>query len=215
MSFDPGLLRDALLDVIIIVVSLALHEWGHAYVADRLGDNTPRSEGRVTLNPLVHIDPIGTLLLPFLGAMGFFGSFGVIGWAKPVYTNPRNFKNGVRDQALVTIAGPAMNLILAFAATVAAAVAHRFFPTVVPLFRTILSLNVALTVFNLLPVPPLDGSKFLIYWFGMSEDTYARFAQWGWLALLLFINLRPLQILMGVLFGLVATPFDLLYRLLA
>jgi Zn-dependent protease len=214
MSFDPGLIREALLNVIIIIVSLALHEWGHAYMADRLGDDTPRSQGRVTLNPLAHIDPIGTVLLPLLGSLGFFGRFGVIGWAKPVQTTPRNFRNGIRDQAWVTIAGPLMNFFLALGATFAAAVAHRFCPSVTPLFQTILTLNVALIVFNLLPVPPLDGSKFLMYWFGMSEESYQRFAQWGWIALLLLINLRPFQILMGTLFALVATPFDLLYRLI-
>ena len=214
MSIDPGLIREALLNVIIIVVSLALHEWGHAFVADRLGDDTPRSQGRVTLNPLVHIDPIGTLLLPLLGSLGFFGSFGVIGWAKPVQTTPRNFKNGMRDQAFVTIAGPAMNFIIAAFATVAAGLCYRFFPSLTPLFHQVLVLNVALIVFNLLPIPPLDGSKFLMYWFGMSEDAYVRFAQWGWLLLLVLVNLRPFQVLMALLFALVGTPFNLLYRFL-
>lgn len=214
MSFDPALIREALLNVIIIIVSLVLHEWGHAYMADRLGDDTPRSQGRVTLNPLVHIDPIGTVLIPLLGSLGFFGSFGVIGWAKPVYTNPRNLRHGTRDRVLVTIAGPGMNLLIAMGATLAAGVAHHFLPRIIPLFQTILTLNIALFVFNLLPVPPLDGSKFLMYWFGMSEEAYARFAQWGWIALLLLINLRPFQALMGLLFGLVGLPFDYLYRLI-
>ncbi len=215
MSFDPALIREALLNVIIIIVSLALHEWGHAYMADRLGDDTPRSQGRVTLNPLVHIDPVGTVLIPLLGSLGFFGSFGVIGWAKPIYTNPRNFRNGTRDRALVTIAGPGMNFAIALVATLAAGTAHHFLPQIVPLFQTILTLNVALVVFNLIPVPPLDGSKFLMYWFGMSEETYARFAQWGWIVLLLLVNLRPFQVLMSILFGLVGLPFEFLYRLIA
>ena len=214
MSFDPGLVREALLNVIIIIVSLALHEWGHAYMADRLGDDTPRSQGRVTLNPLAHIDLIGTVLMPLLGSLGFFGRFGVIGWAKPVYTNPRNFRNGVRDQALVTIAGPAMNLIIAICATLAAGLAYRFVPTIAPLFYKILTLNIGLVVFNLLPIPPLDGSKFLMYWFGMSEEAYLRFSQWGWIVLLLLVNLPPFQALMGILFRLVAVPFELLYHVI-
>ena len=214
MSLDPEVIRYAVLNVIIIIVSLALHEWGHAMMADRLGDDTPRSQGRVTLNPLVHIDPIGTIILPLLGSLGFFGNFGVIGWAKPIYTNPRNFRNGMRDQALVTVAGPGMNFFIALIATIAAGAAHHFLPTIVPLFLTIIKLNVALVVFNLLPVPPLDGSKFLMYWFGMSEEAYLRFAQWGGLVLLLLVNLRPFQMLMGVLFGLVAMPFDILYGLI-
>ena len=80
-------LREALIYLIVIVASLALHEWGHAFTADRLGDPTPHSQGRVTLNPLVHIDLLGTIIIPFLGALGFFGGFGLIGWAKPVWTN--------------------------------------------------------------------------------------------------------------------------------
>ena len=115
--------REGLIFFIILVCSLSLHEWGHAIVADMLGDDTPRSQGRVTTNPLAHIDPIGTLLFPLLGAFGFFGKLAMIGWAKPIYTNPSNFKRGRVDQAWVTLAGPGVNLFLALIAVIAAAVA--------------------------------------------------------------------------------------------
>src|SRR4051794_38474467 len=113
MDLDLEMLRQGLLRVLVLICSLALHEWGHAFVADRLGDDTPRSQGRVTLNPLAHIDWIGTVLIPLLGVLGFFGGLAGIGWAKPVYTNPSNFRRGMSDQALVTIAGPAVNFLLA------------------------------------------------------------------------------------------------------
>lgn len=188
MDIDPYVLRIGAIRFIILVCSLVLHEWGHAYAADRLGDDTPRREGRVTLNPLAHIDIIGTIIIPLLGAAGFFGSFAMIGWAKPVYTNPANFRRGYLDQSIVTIAGPAMNILLALFGTIGVVISGRLGWPTVDLFGMVLTLNVALTVFNLLPIPPLDGSKFLIYWGGMREETYVRVAMYGSFALLLLIN---------------------------
>src|ERR1044071_2878675 len=123
MDIDMGALRDGVLRFIILVLSLSLHEWGHAIVADKLGDDTPRAQGRVTLYPMAHIDWIGTILIPAMSALGFFGGFSMIGWAKPVYTNPANFRRGMFDQALVTIAGPGVNFTLALLGTFAAAIA--------------------------------------------------------------------------------------------
>lgn len=178
---------DALVAYLIVVASLTLHEWGHASAADRLGDDTPRSQGRVTLNPLAHIDLIGTVVLPLIG---IFGGIPLIGWAKSVMINPANLPK-VSDRSWVTIAGPGMNLILALLAAVALGLSLRFFPnnTFTPLLGLVLQINVGLMVFNLLPVPPLDGSKFLMYWFGMSEETYVRFSQFGWIILMVMINL--------------------------
>lgn len=214
MDIDPGAFRDGAISFIIVVCSLALHEWGHAVVADRLGDDTPRREGRVTLNPFAHIDPIGTIVLPLMQVMGFFGGFAMIGWAKPVYTNPSNFRRGYFDQALVTLAGPGVNVALALVATVAAAVAIRVAPGTFPLFEKMLVINIALFVFNMLPIPPLDGSKFLIYWFGMAETTYVRVSTFGSLFLLLLINLPVFRNVVGRLIEFVAIPFLLLLRAL-
>ena len=129
MDLDLNALREGAIFFIVVIASLALHEWGHAAMADRLGDDTPRNEGRVTLNPLVHIDLIGTILIPLLGALGFFGSFNMIGWAKPVYTNPANLRRGHFDQSLVTAAGPGVNFLLALGATLAAALASHTVPS--------------------------------------------------------------------------------------
>lgn len=195
-NFDVATIRIALLDLFIAIISFTVHEWGHAKMADRLGDDTPRLQGRVTLNPLVHIDLLGTIILPLLSSLGFFGNLGVIGWAKPVMTNPNNFQNGNSDRAWVTIAGPAMNVVLATVATVGAALAVRFLPSLTPLFLSLVKLNVLLVVFNLLPIAPLDGSKFLMYWFGMSEESYLRFSQWGGFLLLALCNFHRFQMLL-------------------
>jgi Zn-dependent protease len=202
----------ALLSYLIVVASLTLHEWGHAMMADRLGDDTPRSQGRVTLNPIAHIDLVGTVILPLLG---IFSGFPLIGWAKPVYINPDNLPK-TADRAWVTIAGPGMNLILALATTVALALLHRFSPSsdLRPLLELILRINVGLMVFNLLPVPPLDGSKFLMYWFGMKEETYEQFSRFGWIILMVLINLPQTRGFLGALIHYSMQPFKTIESLL-
>jgi Zn-dependent protease len=207
-------LREGLIYLIIIVCSLALHEWGHAYMADRLGDPTPRSEGRVTLNPAAHIDLLGTIIIPFLGAIGLFGGFGLIGWAKPVYTNPSYFRRRVYDRVWVTLAGPGMNLVLALIATILAAVASRLLPSISPLFGMVMDVNIGLMVFNMMPIPPLDGSKFLIYWFGMHEETYVQISRWGPLVLVVLINIEVGRAIFGYIYSLASIPFNLLYHVL-
>ena len=211
MDIDPGALRDGVLRFIIVVLSLSLHEWGHAIVADRLGDDTPRLEGRVTLYPMAHVDWIGTILFPALAALGFFGGFAMIGWAKPVYTNPANFRRGMFDEALVTLAGPFMNLVLAFVGTIIAIVAARMGSEPLAEFGLLLlKINVALAVFNLLPIPPLDGSKFLMYWFGMTREAYAQLSMYGSIALLVLINVPGFGRLFGTLIAFAMIPFRMM-----
>ncbi len=208
---DYESLRFKLIAYLIAVSSLVLHEWGHAATADRLGDDTPRRMGRVTLNPLVHIDLIGTVLLPLLGV---FTGIPLIGWAKPVLINPSNLPR-TADRAWVTIAGPGMNLILAVAAVFALAFAVPYAPSLKPLFSLLLVVNVGLMVFNLLPIPPLDGSKFLMYWGGMSETAYENFARFGWIILMVGINLPFTRDGLSTLIDLALTPFSALLHLLA
>lgn len=150
---------DLIFGLIILIVSVILHEVAHGYMANWLGDPTARLQGRLTLNPLVHIDPIGSLLLPML--LVFTHSPILIGYAKPVPYNPYNFK-GKYDEALVAGAGPATNILLALLF----AVLIRFggaamTPEMLSAFSTIVYINMMLAFFNLIPIPPLDGSKVL------------------------------------------------------
>ncbi len=149
----------ALLNVVLFWILTTPHEFAHALVATRLGDDTPRLEGRLTLSPLAHVDWLGTVLLPALTSL--FGA-GFLGWGKPVGTNLSKLKGGWNGLALVAIAGPVSNIILAVLFGLAARLLAPAFPAAaqVAVQATLLSLYLAL--FNLIPVPPLDGSKLLL-----------------------------------------------------
>jgi Zn-dependent protease len=169
----------AVFTFVLLLFSLSVHESAHAWTASRLGDQTARMLGRVSLNPMDHIDPIGTLLLPALMIFGplfgfnFFGGF-LFGWAKPVPIISRNFRNFKRDDMLVSLAGPASNLLLAFISFLGLA-AVFFSMSHLPegvspsttqqsleiLCNLAMQLNLTLCIFNLLPIPPLDGSHVL------------------------------------------------------
>jgi Zn-dependent protease len=155
-----------------MVLSLSVHEYFHALVADKLGDDTPRREGRLTLSPLEHYDFYGTILIPIVASM--FAGFAYIGWARPVQVNPVNFSRRLSmrtGMALVAVAGPLSNLLLATLSVAALAAITRLAPqllfaqdgrgALVYLLRAMYVLNVGLCVFNLLPIPPLDGSRLL------------------------------------------------------
>jgi Zn-dependent protease len=145
---------------LVLLFSLSVHEAAHAWSASQLGDDTAKRLGRVTLNPVVHTDPIGTLLLPLIAMVS---GAPVIGWAKPTPVNTRNLRQPRRDHILVTAAGPISNLLIAFAA--AAAMRAGMMPGSgwfdLLIFEA-LTLNVLLAVFNMLPIPPLDGGQILM-----------------------------------------------------
>lgn len=138
-----------------IVIAMVVHEYAHARVAYALGDYTPRLQGRLTLNPAAHVDPIGLLML-------FIVHFG---WAKPVQINPMNFSNPRRDDILVSLAGPVSNLITAFIALIILVLLAKFdFPFsegTLLVFNLIIIYNINFAIFNMLPIPPLDGSHIL------------------------------------------------------
>jgi len=145
--------------IAVLIFSVVLHEVAHGYMANYLGDPTARLQGRLTLNPLKHLDPMGSVILPLL--LKISGSPILIGYAKPVPYNPYNLK-GRYDEALVAFAGPATNIFLA----VFFGIAIRLFngvldPTLIIAFAIISSINIMLALFNLIPFPPLDGSKIL------------------------------------------------------
>ncbi|OIP87516.1 hypothetical protein AUK05_01135 [Candidatus Shapirobacteria bacterium CG2_30_35_20] len=138
---------DIVFSAIGLLIAVTIHEFSHALTADRLGDPTPRAMGRLTLNPLAHLDPLGTLMI-------FIAHFG---WGKPVPIDPYNFKNPRRDEILVSLAGPTSNFIF----MIAISLIIRFIPMSIfsYVLYTFAITNLYLGVFNLLPIPPLDGSK--------------------------------------------------------
>lgn len=168
-------IQDALPLLAVLIMSLSFHEAAHAWAADRLGDPTARQLGRLTLNPLAHIDWVGTVLFPLIAMSS---GLPLIGWAKPVPVDMRNLREPRRDFALVALAGPVSNLVLAVAATVVFEIYVRtpVEPRVLegPL-RMAIVLNVLLAVFNMFPVPPLDGGNVLM---GLVPHQVARSINW-------------------------------------
>ena len=165
INFSSGNIIATLFTLPAVIIAIAFHEYAHAWMADRLGDETPRMQGRLTLNPLKHLDPVGFILLLFAG----------FGWGKPVQINSRNFNRNVsmsKGEALVSLAGPVMNFILAIIFAIILGVVYMFAPSsfltttiggvVYILLQECVLINIGLGVFNLLPLPPLDGSKIFI-----------------------------------------------------
>ena len=176
-------LLDQLTFVIPLILSLTVHEWAHAISAYRLGDDTAARLGRLTLNPIPHIDPIGTLLLPLLGVP--------FGWAKPVPVNPANFRRQVNMRTgmmLTASAGPASNLVLGLLCVLAIGFMTRMGiqqPAATSFLGVGFMLNVILAVFNMLPIPPLDGSRVADWMMPRRlRPAWEKFAQYGPIALL-------------------------------
>jgi Zn-dependent protease len=191
-SWLHGLLEKLAL-VIVLVLSLSVHEWAHAFSAALLGDDTAKRLGRLTLNPASHIDPVGTLLLPLLGIP--------FGWAKPVPVNPARFttKLGMSTGMMITAAaGPFSNLVLALTCALLYTLIQRFAlqqPALMQLLEVGFFTNVALAVFNMLPVPPLDGSRVAEGLMPLRmRPTWERFARFGPLVLIVIMLLPQMGI---------------------
>ena len=228
-----GALIVAVFEFVLLLFSLCVHECAHAWMASRLGDQTAREMGRVSLNPMDHIDPIGTLLFPALMIFGplvgftFFGGM-LIGWAKPTPVITRNFRRIVRDDNLTTLAGPVSNLLIVFAAMIVLAVVSVAVPdgrqyvyyafhrnllvgvssgvqTVALLATLAILVNLSLFFFNLLPIPPLDGSHLLRNALPYNAvQAYDRIPIW--ISYLLMMILGPL--ILGIL---LSPAFSLVY----
>jgi Zn-dependent protease len=224
----------AVFEFVILIFSLCVHECAHAWMASNLGDQTARLQGRVTLNPMYHVDPIGTLLFPGLMIFGpFFGLslFGgmLVGWAKPTPVITRNFRRIVRDDNLTTLAGPASNLLIALAAFSVLAVKILITPNgrdvvvqsfiaslgaaegvtpepLVLLCTLAILINLSLCIFNLLPIPPLDGSHFVRNMLPYNAvQVYDRIGGWISYLLMIFVGRFVMMALLGPALRLVLT----------
>jgi Zn-dependent protease len=159
-----------ILSIVILIFSVILHEVSHGYMADFLGDPTARLSGRLTLNPLKHLDPIGSIIVPLITSLAGF----TFGWANPVPYNPYNLKNRRTGEFLIAAAGPASNLLIALIFGTALRFIATSAPAAIPfmtIFTYIVLINIVLAVFNLIPLPPLDGSKLL---FSVLPEQYGR-----------------------------------------
>ncbi len=172
---NPQELLSLLLTVPGVLIAITFHEYAHALAADKLGDDTPRRQGRLTLNPLAHLDPIGSIMLLFAG----------FGWGKPVEINPRNFNRNItmsKGDAIVSIAGPLMNLLLALIFSIIYFAIGTFAPVfaigsqlgliIMTILQMTVIINIGLGIFNLIPLPPLDGSKVLKNFLPYSARTW-------------------------------------------
>lgn len=198
--------------LICLLLSIAVHEYFHALVADRLGDPTPDRDGRVSLNPIVHADPVGTLIMPIVAA---FTALPLLGWGRPVETMPSNYTRKVSmrgGMALVAVAGPFGNFVLALVVLVIAAIMGHTMEIsrgMNMLLTTMLQLNVLLMLFNLLPLHPLDGGKILAAFLPARleyiDDFLLRYGGWILLGLVFLGG--------GVLGRLLAPVFELVARM--
>jgi Zn-dependent protease len=221
----------AVFEFVLLIFSLSVHECSHAWMASRLGDQTARLQGRVTLNPMYHVDPVGTLLFPALMIFGPFlglSMFGgmLVGWAKPTPIISRNFTKIRRDENLVTMAGPVSNLVIALVAFLVLAVisiaggremvrstfqggllmgASSGLQAVVLLCTLAIFINLSLFFFNLFPIPPLDGSHIVrnVLPYG-AVQTYDRIPFWVSYMLMLLVGGYVLRLLMRPALALVA-----------
>lgn len=192
---NPDLLtqiREGGILYVLLLIAVTMHEFGHALFADKLGDPLPRLQDRVTVNPLAHIDAMGTVVLPIITiALSIGTGFPMVfGWGKPVEISLSNPKTRKRVDIISTAGGVSMNLAVAIASAVALAV---FFALGWDDLREValqsIYINCVLFVINMIPIPPLDGSRFLKYAVDMSEQTYAAISRYGILILLLIVNI--------------------------
>jgi Zn-dependent protease len=211
---DTGALIDGLLLFLAFVAMVALHEYAHAWTANRCGDDTPRLQGRLTLDPLAHIDWIGTIALPLiLVLMGAASGVQMLfGWGKPVQVNLNNFHVRRRDDILVSVAGPVMNLLIVIALFAILRILQ--FAGIYSGEHAILAmarLSLFLCFFNLLPIPPLDGGHIMRNLAGISDEAYAMMSRYSFLFFIMIMRSQAVGDFLSIItnsgLALLALPF--------
>ncbi len=203
------LIRNLVISLPLFFFAVVIHEVAHGWMAERCGDTTARQMGRLTLNPFAHIDPIGTIILPLFLVIA--SSPILFGWAKPVPINPRNFHNPKKDIIRVSLAGPGANIILAVLCSLLVRLSFlgvSQFPYIELILELTIFVNLILGIFNLIPIPPLDGSRILAGLLPVHlASKFSRLDPYGFIILIILLYLR----IINVLLDLVVTP---LYNLL-
>ncbi len=219
MDFDPSALRDGLIFYLLLLVSLCLRTYAQAWQADRLGDRTPRMSDRLTLNPVAHMDLLGTVVLPLicifylqpqLGQFTFF-----LAWTKPVPINPGSFAHPRKHFLYTQFSQTGMSGLLALVGAVVGGLLFRAHAETVEIFASLVMINAMLIVLDCLPLPPLPGGLLLVHFGLMKEETYENLARWGGLVFIILIQFPFMKALLHFLVSVVALPFMLIMQLLA
>ena len=218
-GLTPETLRAGLIFYFLLFAVLILRAFAQAWLADRLGDPTPRNDGRVTLYPPPHVDLLGTVILPLicifylqprLTQINFF-----LAWTKPVPTNPSNFSHPRRGELFTQFAAFGMCFLIATLAAVVGGLLVHVEPRSLEISFSLIGICAMLMVLDLLPIPPLPGGMLLRHWGIISEEAFWSISRWSGIVLLIMFNLPPVRMVIGTAVAIIASPFALLLRSIA
>jgi Zn-dependent protease len=219
LGLSPEIIRNGLIFYLMLVVSLCLRAYAQAWMANRLGDRTPAMEGRLTMNPLPHMDLLGSVVLPLIcifylqPRMGSFRFF--LAWTKPMPVNLNSFTEPRKHYLLTQFSLTGMSVLLGLVGGALGGVFYRADPNTVQIFGALIMVNASLIVLDCLPLPPLPGGTLLWHLGVMTEETYLAVARWSGLVFIVLINIPYCAGLLNLLVGLVSLPFVLLMQAIA
>ncbi|MGJ3244024.1 MAG: site-2 protease family protein [Opitutales bacterium] len=207
-------LQEAVIVYLFLVISLSLHGWAQAWWATQRGDQTARMDGRLTLNPVAHWDPLGMAFFPILllglHVMAGQGAGLIFGWCRPPSMDTSQFNKPARDEILSSLAGPFSNLLVCFAVSFVSGFLLPWVPRLDELVVPVLLVNLSLFVLHILPIPPLAGGPMLRHLARMSDEAYLNLSRWGFLIFIVVVNVPPTR---RILYGLLFMLYNLCARL--